>query len=193
MIQQQTYLQVADNTGAKEIMCIRVLGGTGRRYANIGDVIVAAVKKAIPGGEVKKGDVVKAVVVRSVRGVRRADGSYIHFDENAAVLIKDDKTPRGTRIFGPVARELREKEYTKVLAVSPSEGQVMIEGVHLVTKHVKPRSAQQQGGIIKAEGPVRACKVMLVCPKCSKTTRVGYKVLENGTKVRVCKHCKETF
>ncbi|MBS5736514.1 MAG: 50S ribosomal protein L14 [Clostridiales bacterium] len=119
MIQQQTYLQVADNTGAKEIMCIRVLGGTGRRYANIGDVIVAAVKKAIPGGEVKKGDVVKAVVVRSVRGLRRADGSYIRFDENAAVLIKEDKTPRGTRIFGPVARELREKEYTKILSLAP--------------------------------------------------------------------------
>ena len=119
MIQQQTYLQVADNTGAKEIMCIRVLGGTGRRYANIGDVIVAAVKKAIPGGEVKKGDVVKAVVVRSVRGVRRADGSYIHFDENAAVLIKDDKTPRGTRIFGPVARELRDKDFTKILSLAP--------------------------------------------------------------------------
>ena len=119
MIQQQTYLQVADNTGAKEIMCIRVLGGTGRRYANIGDVIVAAVKKAIPGGEVKKGDVVKAVVVCSVRGLRRADGSYIRFDENAAVLIKEDKTPRGTRIFGPVARELREKEYTKILSLAP--------------------------------------------------------------------------
>ena len=119
MIQQQTYLQVADNTGAKEIMCIRVLGGTGRRYANIGDVIVAAVKKAIPGGEVKKGDVVKAVVVRSVRGLRRADGSYIRFDENAAVLIKEDKTPRGTRIFGPVARELREKVYTKILSLAP--------------------------------------------------------------------------
>ena len=119
MIQQQTYLQGADNTGAKENMCIRVLGGTGRRYANIGDVIVAAVKKAIPGGEVKKGDVVKAVVVRSVRGLRRADGSYIRFDENAAVLIKEDKTPRGTRIFGPVARELREKEYTKILSLAP--------------------------------------------------------------------------
>ena len=119
MIQQESRLVVADNSGAKEALCIRVLGGTGRRYANIGDVIVAAVKKAIPGGEVKKGDVVKAVVVRSVRGVRRADGSYIHFDENAAVLIKDDKTPRGTRIFGPVARELREKEYTKILSLAP--------------------------------------------------------------------------
>ena len=118
MIQQQTYLKVADNTGAKEIMCIRVLGGSGRRYANIGDVIVASVKKAAPGGVVKKGDVVKAVVVRTVSGVRRDDGTYIRFDENAAVLIKD-KTPRGTRIFGPVARELRDKDYMKILSLAP--------------------------------------------------------------------------
>ena len=119
MIQQQTFLQVADNTGAKEIMSIRVLGGTGRKYANIGDVIVAAVKKATPGGVVKKGEVVKAVVVRSVRGLRRADGSYIRFDENAAVIIKEDKNPKGTRIFGPIARELREKEFTKILSLAP--------------------------------------------------------------------------
>ena len=119
MIQQQSYLKVADNTGAKEIMCIRVLGGTGRRYANIGDVVVASVKKAAPGGVVKKGDVVKAVVVRTVKGVRRKDGSYIKFDENAAVIIKDDKTPRGTRIFGPVARELREKQFMKIVSLAP--------------------------------------------------------------------------
>jgi large subunit ribosomal protein L14 len=119
VIQQQTYLNVADNTGAKQIMCIRVLGGTGRRYANIGDVVVASVKKAAPGGTVKKGDVVKAVVVRTASGVRRDDGSYIRFDENAAVLIKDDKNPRGTRIFGPVARELRDKDYLKILSLAP--------------------------------------------------------------------------
>ena len=119
MIQMQTYLKVADNTGAKELMCIRVLGGTGRRYANIGDVIVCAVKKAAPGGQVKKGDVVKAVVVRSVKGIKRNDGSYIKFDENAAVIIRDDKTPRGTRIFGPVARELRDKDYMKILSLAP--------------------------------------------------------------------------
>ena len=119
MIQQQTLLKVADNTGAKELMCIRVLGGSGRRYANIGDVVVAAVKKAAPGGMVKKGDVVKAVIVRSVHGLKRADGSYIKFDENAAVIIKEDKTPRGTRIFGPVARELREKDYLKILSLAP--------------------------------------------------------------------------
>ena len=119
MIQQQTYLKVADNTGAKQLMCIRVLGGTGRRYANIGDVVVASVKKAAPGGTVKKGDVVKAVVVRTASGVRREDGSYIRFDENAAVLIRDDKNPRGTRIFGPVARELRDRDYMKILSLAP--------------------------------------------------------------------------
>ncbi|MBQ8835921.1 MAG: 50S ribosomal protein L14 [Clostridia bacterium] len=119
MIQQQTLMKVADNTGAKELMCIRVLGGTGRRYANIGDIVVCAVKKAAPGGVVKKGDVVKAVVVRSVKGLRRADGSYIKFDENAAVVIKDDKTPKGTRIFGPVARELRDKDFLKILSLAP--------------------------------------------------------------------------
>jgi large subunit ribosomal protein L14 len=112
-------MKVADNTGAKELLCIRVLGGTGRRYGNVGDIIVASVKKAAPGGTVKKGDVVKAVIVRSVRGVRRADGSYIKFDENAAVIIKEDKTPRGTRIFGPVARELREKDFMKILSLAP--------------------------------------------------------------------------
>ncbi len=119
MVQMQTYLKVADNTGAKEIMCIRVLGGTRRRYANVGDVIVASVKKSTPGGVVKKGDVVKAVVVRTKNALRREDGSYIRFDENAAVIIRDDKNPRGTRIFGPVARELRESGYTKILSLAP--------------------------------------------------------------------------
>lgn len=119
MIQMQTRLKVADNTGAKELMCIRVLGGTRRRYANIGDVVVASVKKATPGGVVKKGDVVKAVIVRSKKGLRREDGTYIRFDENAAVIVKEDKNPRGTRIFGPVAKELREREYTKILSLAP--------------------------------------------------------------------------
>ena len=119
MIQQQSLMKVADNTGAKELMCIRVLGGSGRRYAGIGDIVVCAVKKAAPGGVVKKGDVVKAVVVRTVKEIRRADGSYIKFDENAAVIIKEDKTPRGTRIFGPVARELREHDFTKIMSLAP--------------------------------------------------------------------------
>ncbi|MBQ6624785.1 MAG: 50S ribosomal protein L14 [Clostridia bacterium] len=119
MIQQQSYLKVADNTGAKELMCIRVLGGSGKRYANIGDVVVASVKKATPGGVVKKGEVVRAVIVRTVSGLRRDDGTYIRFDENAAVIIKEDKNPKGTRIFGPVARELRDKEYVKILSLAP--------------------------------------------------------------------------
>ena len=119
MIQQETFLKVADNTGAKEIKCIRVLGGSTRKYGNIGDVIVASVRKAAPGGTVKKGEVVKAVIVRSAKGVRREDGTYVRFDDNAAVLIKDDKNPRGTRIFGPVARELRDKDYMKILSLAP--------------------------------------------------------------------------
>ena len=119
MIQQETYLKVADNTGAKELKCIRVLGGSKRKYGNIGDVIVASVRKAAPGGTVKKGDVVRAVIVRSAKGVRRNDGTYVRFDDNAAVLIKDDKNPRGTRIFGPVARELRDKDYMKILSLAP--------------------------------------------------------------------------
>ena len=119
MIQQESYLKVADNTGAKEIKTIRVLGGSKRKFGNIGDVIVASVRKAQPGGTVKKGEVVKAVIVRSSRGVRRADGSYVRFDDNAAVLIKEDKNPRGTRIFGPVARELRDKDYMKILSLAP--------------------------------------------------------------------------
>ena len=119
MIQQESFLKVADNTGAKEIKCIRVLGGSKRKYGNIGDVIVASVRKSTPGGTVKKGEVVKAVIVRSAKGVRRADGTYVRFDDNAAVLIQDDRNPRGTRIFGPVARELRDKDYMKILSLAP--------------------------------------------------------------------------
>jgi len=119
VVQQETYLRVADNTGAKELKCIRVLGGSTRRYGNIGDVVVASVRKAAPGGQCKKGEVVRAVIVRTKKGLRRADGSYIRFDENAAVIIREDKNPRGTRIFGPVARELREKDYMKILSLAP--------------------------------------------------------------------------
>ncbi len=119
MIQQETFLKVADNTGAKEIKCIRVLGGSTRKFGNIGDTIVASVRKAQPGGQVKKGEVVRAVIVRTAKGIHRPDGSYVRFDENAAVLIRDDKNPRGTRIFGPVARELRDKDYMKILSLAP--------------------------------------------------------------------------
>ena len=119
MVQQESYLRVADNTGAKELKCIRVLGGSTRRYGNIGDVVVASVRKAAPGGQVKKGEVVRAVIVRTRKGLRRSDGSYVRFDENAAVIIKEDATPRGTRIFGPVARELRDKDYMRILSLAP--------------------------------------------------------------------------
>ena len=119
MVQQESYLRVADNTGAKELKCIRVLGGSTRRYGNIGDVVVTSVRKAAPGGKVKKGEVVRAVIVRTRKGLRRSDGSYVRFDENAAVIIKEDKTPRGTRIFGPVARELRDKDYMRILSLAP--------------------------------------------------------------------------
>ena len=119
MVQQESYLRVADNTGAKELKCIRVLGGSTRRYGNIGDVVVASGRKAAPGGQVKKGEVVRAVIVRTRKGLRRSDGSYVRFDENAAVIIKEDKTPRGTRIFGPVARELRDKDYMRILSLAP--------------------------------------------------------------------------
>ena len=149
MVQMQTYLKVADNTGAKELMCFRVLGGTRKRYANIGDVVVCSVKKAAPGGTVKKGDVVKAVIVRSKQGLRR-DG--------------------------------------KVLQTSPKEGKVIVEGLNMVTKHVKPRRQGEQGGIVKAEGAIYACKVMPVCPKCGKATRVGHSV-KDGKNVRICRKC----
>jgi len=119
MVQQESFLKVADNTGAKEIKCIRVLGGSGRKYGSVGDVIVASVRKAAPGGTVKKGEIVRAVIVRTAKGLHRADGTYVRFDENAAVLIREDKNPRGTRIFGPVARELRDKDYMKILSLAP--------------------------------------------------------------------------
>ena len=228
MIQQESYLKVADNTGAKEIKCIRVLGGSKVKYGNIGDVIVASVRKSTPGGQVKKGEVVKAVIVRSAKGVRRADGTYVRFDDNAAVLIKDDKNPRGTRIFGPVARELRDKDYMKILSLAPevieggdghmnnlkikkndkvvvlsgkdkgktgkvlgtvpSERKVVVEGINMVTCHIKPRKQGEEGGIVKREAAIYASKVQVVCPKCDKGTRVAYEI-KDGKKVRVCKHC----
>ena len=183
MVQMQTYLKVADNTGAKELMCFRVLGGTRKRYANIGDVVVCSVKKAAPGGTVKKGDVVKAVIVRSKQGLRRDDGSYIRFDENAAVIVMADKSDNVMIISG------KDKGKTgKVLQTSPKEGKVIVEGLNMVTKHVKPRRQGEQGGIVKAEGAIYACKVMPVCPKCGKATRVGHSV-KDGKNVRICRKC----
>ena len=213
MIQQESYLKVADNTGAKEIKCIRVLGGSKRKYASIGDVIVASVRKAAPGGSVKKGDVVKAVVVRTAKPVRRADGTYVRFDENAAVLINgEDKNPRGTRLHeDPVsgsrsylrrAQNMNIKKDDKVVVLSgknkgkegkvlsadPKGGKVIVEGVNVATKHQKPKNQQDQGGIIKTETPIYACKVMVVCPKCGKPTRVAHKITD-GKKARICKKC----
>ena len=207
MIQQETRLKVADNSGAKELLCIRVMGGSTRRYADIGDVIVASVKDATPGGVVKKGDVVKAVVVRTVKGVHRADGSYIKFDENAAVIIKEDKTPRGNRIFGPVARELREKQIMKgdtvkviagkdkekegkVLSVDAKNNKVVVEGVNMVTKHSKPSAANQQGGIIEKEAPIDLSNVMYSAK--GQAVRVGFSV-QDGKKVRVNKKTGEVI
>ena len=212
MIQQESRLRVADNTGAKEILCIRVCGGSTRRYAKIGDVIIATVKEAAPGGVVKKGDVVKAVVVRTVNTTRRKDGSYIRFDENAAVIIKDDQTPTGTRIFGPVARELREKKFMKILslamskikvgdtvrvmtgkskghegkviAVDRKKGRVTVEGANIVTKHTKPSMTNQNGGIVQQEAAMDISNVMLVVD--GQVTRVGFSG-EGKDKVRVAK------
>ena len=196
MIQQETFLKVADNTGAKEIKCIRVLGGSKRKFGNIGDVIVASVRKSTPGGTVKKGEVVKAVIVRSAKGVRRADGTYVRFDDNAAVLIKDDKNPRGTEMAmnikkGDTVVVLSGKDkgkQGKVLGTVPGSLKVVVEGINMVTCHVKPRKQGEEGGIMKREAAIAACKVQVVCPKCSKGTRVAHKI-EGGKKTRVCKHC----
>ena len=206
MVQQESRLKVADNTGAKELLVIRVMGGSTRRYANIGDVIVATVKDATPGGVVKKGDVVKAVVVRSVKGARRKDGSYIKFDENAAVIIKDDKTPvhencfsgsrsiiGGTKMASMkikkgdmvkvIAGRDKDKE-GKVIAVNKKDNTLLVEGVNMVTKHAKPSMANQQGGILHQEGPIDASNVMFLHK--GKATRVGFK-MDGDKKVRYAK------
>ncbi len=176
MIQQESRLKVADNTGARELLCIRVMGGSTRRYANIGDVIVASVKEATPGGVVKKGDVVKAVVVRSVKGARRKDGSYIKFDENAAVIIKDDMV----KIIAG-----KDKDKTgKVLSVDTKKNEVVVEGCNMVTKHTKPSQTNQNGGIVHQEAPIDISNVMLFVD--GKATRVGFEV-KDGKKVRVAK------
>ena len=205
MVQQETRLRVADNTGAKELLCIRVMGGSTRRYANIGDIIVATVKDATPGGVVKKGDVVKAVVVRTVKGARRKDGSYIRFDENAAVIIKEDKNPRGTRPLLPkyyrryrnmstmkikkgdtvrVIAGTEKGSEGKVIAVNHKNNTVLVEGVNMITKHTKPSMANQQGGIVHQEGPINASNVMYVSD--GKVSRIGYK-MDGDKKVRVAK------
>ncbi len=222
MIQQETRLRVADNSGAKEVLVIKVLGGTRRRYASIGDIFVATVKDAIPGAAVKKGDVVKCVVVRTKKEKRRPDGSYIRFDENAAVLIKDDQTPRWHPHLRPrrprAAREalhahrvagaggaltmtmkirkgdrvvvLKGKDRGKegqVMRVLPTERKVIVDGVNVAKKHQKPTRSTMQGGIIDKDMPIDASNVAVVSPKDGKATRVGYKIDEDGNKVRICK------
>ena len=220
MIQNESRLRVADNTGAKEVLVIRCLGGSVRKFSNIGDIVVCAVKQAAPGGTVKKGDVVKGVIVRTKRGVRRDNGTYIKFDDNAVVLIKDDNTPRGTRIFGPVARELRDKDFMKIVSLAPEvlyggvfvkikkgdkvqgtvaevtkvfpkENKVIVEGVNVVKKHLKPSQANPDGGIIEKEMPIHVSNVMAYDSKAKKASRVGFEIKEdkkgNQTKVRVYK------
>ena len=199
MIQNESRLKVADNTGAKEVLVIRNLGGSNRKTSSIGDVVVATVKQAAPNGTVKKGEVVKAVIVRTKYAVGRENGSYIKFDDNACVIIRDDKSPRGTRIFGPVARELRDADFAgkdkgktgEVLQVLAKEERVIVEGVNMVTKHVKPSQADPEGGIVNKEAPIHVSNVAFYDSKSKSAVKLGYKVSvdENGkkTKVRVNK------
>ena len=212
MIQVESRLRSADNTGAKELLCIKVLGGSWRKYANIGDVIVCSVKSAAPGGMVKKGDVVKAVVVRSKQGVRRNDGSYIKFDENAAVIIKEDKNPRGTgsslrrnRHMAKSSVHVKKDDQVivisgkdkgakgKVLMVDEKKGRVYVEGVNMVKKHQKARTQTAPSGIVEREGSIDASNVMLVDPKTGKPTRVGYRINEDGSKSRIAKRSGEVI
>ena len=180
MIQQETRLSVADNSGAKEVLCIRVLGGTRHRYATVGETIVVTVKSAIPGGDIKKGTVTRAVVVRTKKEIRRADGSYIRFDDNACVLLNGAGELRGTRIFGPVARELREN-YMKIVSLA----RVVVEGVNMVSKHTKPNPQQPQGGIVKKEAPIHISNVNLM-DAAGKPTKIAHKRVD-GKLVRIAK------
>src|ERR1035437_2575878 len=188
MIQQESMVKVADNSGAKTALVIRVLGGTRRRYAGLGDVVIAAVKNALPNGQVKKSDVARAVVVRTVKETRRKDGSYIRFDENAVVIINEEGEPRATRLFGPVARELRgddKGKEGKIIRVHTKTGRVVIEGVNIVKKHRKARRAEEQSGIIEMPAPLHASNVMLLDPKSGAPTRIRAKIDTDGTKERI--------
>ena len=195
MIQQETRLSVADNSGAKEVLCIRVLGGTRHRYATVGETIVVTVKSAIPGGDIKKGTVTRAVVVRTKKEIRRADGSYIRFDDNACVLLNGAGELRGTRIFGPVARELRENymkiagndkgKTGKVLEILRDKDRVVVEGVNMVSKHTRPNPQQPQGGIVKKEAPIHISNVNLM-DAAGKPTKVAHKRVD-GKLVRIAK------
>ena len=196
MIQMQTTLDVADNSGARSVQCIKVLGGSHRRYANIGDIIKVTVKEAIPRGKVKKGDVVNAVVVRTRKGVRRQDGSVIRFDRNAAVLLNNNQQPIGTRIFGPVTRELRSEQFMKIISLAPEgkvlkvltdKDRVIVEGVNVVKKHQKPNPALgESGGIVEQEAAIHISNVAILNPETGKADRVGFRI-EDGKKVRFFK------
>src|SRR5450759_137490 len=190
MIQMQTNLDVANNSGARRVMCIKVLGGSKRKYATIGDVIVVSVKEAIPRGRVKKGEVMKAVVVRIAKDIKRADGSVIRFDRNAAVLITPQMEPVGTRIFGPVPREFRDKGRTgEVIEVRPADDRALVRGVNMVKRHQR-QTAQQEGGIISKESTIHLSNLAMADPKDGKPTRVGFKFVGEGQdrkKVRIAK------
>ena len=217
MIQVESTLQVADNSGAKKVACIKVLGGSHRRYATVGDIIMVAVKEAIPHSKVEKGDVMQAVIVRTAKEVRRVDGSYIKFDSNAAVLLSKQGEPVGTRIFGPVARgsvgvivmkkfRIRKDDKVmviagkdqgkigKVLKVLHKHDSVVVEKVNVAKRHVKPNPYRREpGGIVDKEMPIHVSNLMVVCPACAAPTRVGYRYAEDGKKIRFCKKCNETL
>src|SRR5215213_3902664 len=182
MIQMRSILDVADNSGARKIAIINPIGGSTGRYARLGDIVTASVKEATPESNVKKGQVVKAVIVRTAKEQRRRDGTYIRFDRNAAVLINDQNEPIGTRVFGPVARELR---------VVPDTNRVIVEGVNIIKRHTKPNPGRNiKGGIVEREGSLHASNVQLVCPECGAQTRIGRKLLGDGRKVRICRKCE---
>ena len=192
MVQMQTYLNVADNSGAKRVQCIKVLGGSHRYIAGIGDIIVVAVKDALPNGAIKKGDVLKAVIVRTKKEYRRPDGTYIRFDDNACVVIDANNNPRGKRIFGPVARELRDG-YMKIVSlakIDPKNERVYVQGANMITKTIKKRSPQDKGGMMEVEAPIHVSNVALLSK--DKTSRIGYRI-ENGKKVRYAKKTGEVL
>ena len=209
MIQVESTLQVADNSGAKKVACIKVIGGSHRRYATVGDTIMVSVKEAIPHSKVKKGDVMRAVIVRTSKEVRRSDGSYIKFDNNAAVLVSNTGELVGTRIFGPVARELRAANFMKIIAgkdngkigkvlkLLPKHDSVVVEKANMVKRHMRANPyTRQPGGIVEKEMPIHISNVMVVCSACGKPTRVGYKFVEvdgKQKKVRFCKKCNEVM
>ena len=213
MIQMETMLNVADNSGARRVKCVKVLGGSKRRYAGLGDVIIGAVQEATPGSGVKKGDIVRCVIVRTKKEARRKDGSYIRFDQNACVLVDKEGEPKGTRIFRDAVRRpghmpkmnvrkgdkvevITGKDKGKqgeVLRAMPKDSKVIVDGAAIVKRHTKPNAMNQQGGIIEKPAPIHVSNVMLVCPVCGKRTRVGHDVDDNGRRVRVCKKCGAKF